>query len=695
MAQGGNGGGPAKEVNKILGNWKDNLLIGTDGVDVISGRGGNDTLIGLAGDDTLDGGIGDDTLRGGAGADVIDGGDGIDTASYAGSGAGVSIDLAAETASGGDADGDTLFSIENLEGSGFSDVLSGDDGANVLTGGDGDDTLTGANGNDVLTGGAGNDQYVFHLANLQLGEVPDGDDIITDFEIGIDKIRFISPFFNALAGAAQVGDDVVITYGGGSTITLLNTQLGALYFGDFLFSGPSVITGTDNDDTLTGSGGSDTILGQGGNDILEGGSGADMLDGGEGIDTASYAGAMTGVTVDLMLETQGGGFDLPPGTPDAGDAEGDMLVSIENVEGSAFSDTLYGDQGTNVLSGGDGDDALFGVANSGVFASGNDSYFGGAGNDRLIDLDGDDFFDGGTGNDYLFGGALGIDVMTGGAGFDIFSVAPAAPTLDPSNTTTITDFEAGIDVIVLGTAIPFDVLATAQQLGADVHIVDDHGKVLILLDTQIADIPESTFIFQNPFVITGSEGADVLTGGDTHIDAIFGFGGDDVLIGNEGNDLLFGGDGNDILYGHSAGVAGFDGETITGGTGDDQLFGGRGDDVLDGGTGDDFINGNRMGDDMMTGGAGADLFSFVDLNDISVGHAPDINPGPTHVTTITDFESGVDSIILEDTPFDVLTEAQELVGGGVMILYHEQDDWAVVLEGLTIADLSASDFSFA
>jgi hypothetical protein len=104
-------------------------------------------------------------------------------------------------------------------------------------------------------------------------------------------------------------------------------------------------------------------------------------------------------------------------------------------------------------------------------------------------------------------------MTTGGAGFDIFSVAPAAPTLDPSNTTTITDFEAGIDVIVLGTAIPFDVLATAQQLGADVHIVDDHGKVLILLDTQIADIPESTFIFQNPFVITGSEGADVLTGG--------------------------------------------------------------------------------------------------------------------------------------------------------------------------------------
>ena len=73
MAQGGNGGGPAKGVNKILGNWKDNILIGTDGVDVISGRGGDDTLIG-----GLDG-------------DTLDGGEGNDTASYAGSLAGVTV----------------------------------------------------------------------------------------------------------------------------------------------------------------------------------------------------------------------------------------------------------------------------------------------------------------------------------------------------------------------------------------------------------------------------------------------------------------------------------------------------------------------------------------------------------------------------------------------------------------------------
>ena len=46
MAKGGNGGGPAKGVNKILGNWRDDTLIGTDGIDAIFGRGGNDTLFG-------------------------------------------------------------------------------------------------------------------------------------------------------------------------------------------------------------------------------------------------------------------------------------------------------------------------------------------------------------------------------------------------------------------------------------------------------------------------------------------------------------------------------------------------------------------------------------------------------------------------------------------------------------------------
>jgi Ca2+-binding RTX toxin-like protein len=91
---------------------------------------------------------------------------GNDTASYYSSSAGVHVSLASGTASGGDAAGDHLTSIENLSGSLLNDTLAGNNGANVLKGNDGndtlygnggDDTLKGGNDNDVLNGGAGAD----------------------------------------------------------------------------------------------------------------------------------------------------------------------------------------------------------------------------------------------------------------------------------------------------------------------------------------------------------------------------------------------------------------------------------------------------------------------------------------------------------------------------------------------------------
>src|SRR3546814_8834206 len=66
-------------------------------------------------------GDGNDTLIGGSGADTLIGGAGSDTASYAGSSGGVTVDLAAGTGSGGDAQGDTLSGIENLTGSSQGD----------------------------------------------------------------------------------------------------------------------------------------------------------------------------------------------------------------------------------------------------------------------------------------------------------------------------------------------------------------------------------------------------------------------------------------------------------------------------------------------------------------------------------------------------------------------------------------------
>ena len=106
----------------------------------------------------LTGGAGDDQLAGRGGADVLSGGEGSDEANYSGSASGVTVDLALQIGSGGDAEGDTFSSIENVSGSIFDDHLIGDAGSNILSGGDGldvaSDTLEGGDGDDFLIGDA-------------------------------------------------------------------------------------------------------------------------------------------------------------------------------------------------------------------------------------------------------------------------------------------------------------------------------------------------------------------------------------------------------------------------------------------------------------------------------------------------------------------------------------------------------------
>ncbi|MBG0774424.1 calcium-binding protein, partial [Oleidesulfovibrio alaskensis] len=120
---------------------------------------------------------------------------------------------------------------------------------------------------------------------------------------------------------------------------------------DTLTGTPSAdrIHGLGGNDLLAGTGGNDTIFGNEGDDTLIGGSGDDMLDGGSGIDTASYAGAGSGVQADLSA-----------GTATGTTTGNDTLDGIENLTGSAFNDTLTGSDENNSLLGGAGDDRLFG-----------------------------------------------------------------------------------------------------------------------------------------------------------------------------------------------------------------------------------------------------------------------------------------------------------------------------------------------
>ena len=106
------------------------VLVGTDGSDVICGRGGADLLTGRAGDDLLLGGGGADRLNGGNGNDVLRGGSGADSA---------------------------------VSGKG-SDRIDGGPGADGCLSGF-DRTL----GNDVIVGGPGADAYVADHGDVASG----------------------------------------------------------------------------------------------------------------------------------------------------------------------------------------------------------------------------------------------------------------------------------------------------------------------------------------------------------------------------------------------------------------------------------------------------------------------------------------------------------------------------------------------
>ena len=87
----------------------------------------------------------------------MDGGAGTDVADFTLANAGIAADLSAGTAfSIFDGSTDSLLNIENLNGSGFDDALTGND-ANAIFGNDGNDTLEGNDGSDTLDGGDGND----------------------------------------------------------------------------------------------------------------------------------------------------------------------------------------------------------------------------------------------------------------------------------------------------------------------------------------------------------------------------------------------------------------------------------------------------------------------------------------------------------------------------------------------------------
>ncbi len=538
-----------KEVDRLTGNAEDNTLRGGAGDDTLEGGDGNDTLEGGAGDDTLEGGEGDDTLDGGEGANDL-----ADTASYAGSNAGVTIALQDDGAdttdsTGGHAVGDTLRNIENLIGSDSAgDTLTGNNLANTLRGGAGDfiDTLSGGAGNDILEGGAGNDILDGGAdADTYLFNAGDGTDTITD-----DGGTIV--FLQGDAGDAYAGASYTFVRGQGDAVTLTvtasdaTTTLNVLEFA----SDPSSIfsfytRGSDGTDAAITSLVVPPKLGSKNNPFFATAVGEDFSEE-AGADWVSYENSTTeGVMINLGAN---------PITATGTWAEGDVLTGINNLIGSNQADTLTGNAEANTLRGGAGDftDILSG-------GGGDDILEGGAGDDILEGGEGDDTLDGGDGT----GDGISYSNSADGVRVDLSKAGKQA------------DFEAN--------SYGF----TANQNEA---VGDTISNIENILGSDRNDW------------LTGDDNNNRLLGG-TGDDRLEGGGGDDRLEGDAGDDNLYGGADNDDLHG------GANNDNLYGDAGDDNLYGGEGNDDLFGGEGDDNLVGN-VGDDDLDGGNGADTYVF-------------------------------------------------------------------------------------
>ncbi|MEG4146865.1 Calx-beta domain-containing protein, partial [Microcoleus sp. Pol12B5] len=191
----------------------------------------------------------------------------------------------------------------------------------------------------------------------------------------------------------------------------------------------------------------------------------------------------TGTALDSRIEA----VVLPTGiaTPVvSGDA--DLGSNSPNaILGTNGDDILSGDSGNNVLMGMRGNDYLDGVL-------GNDTIFGGKGSDTILGSSGDDvlfgnrgadILNGDDGNDILYGGkgddllngGLGIDTLVGGMGVDKFLLSTN------SGTDTITYFEVGKDLLVLGNGLSFSQLAVAQDSSATLIRFAQTGEILASL----------------------------------------------------------------------------------------------------------------------------------------------------------------------------------------------------------------------
>lgn len=280
-------------------------------------------------------------------------------------------------------------------------------------------------------------------------------------------------------------------------------EAGLLTFSPYELVSIEIIYRVGLGETETGTSIRDLMFGTAADDIFLGSIGEDEIFGYFGSDTVDYL--ESAASVNVFLNTY-------HGSNNSGDADGDILSSIENISGSSHNDTISGDGIANLLNG----------------RTGNDILFGRYGNDILVGGAGDDILEGGVGDDILMDGS-GSDQLFGGSGQDVFLL-----TAD-GEYDQVMDFDAGFDRLDLSS---FSMLYSLDQLiftstgyGAEVvyrnEVIDIHSQSGGALTR--SDVFGDMFIGpERPLFLTTQEqlGDNALVGGtsaDDMRDAIYSY----------------------------------------------------------------------------------------------------------------------------------------------------------------------------
>lgn len=312
-------------------------------------------------------------------------------------------------------------------------------------------------------------------------------------------------------------------------------------------SGNDPITGSAEDDIIRGLAGDDILFGRAGTDLLDGGLGNDRLSGGQGSDTLSGGGGDDTYEVDTardrIIEGRNQGIDAVEASFSftlSDNLEILVLKGAGNINGTgtASSNTLIGNSGTNLLKGLAGNDRVFGGS------SGNDTLDGGQGSDLLLGNPGDNTFIVDNAGDRIAYGGPGVDIVRSDVDFPLPS--------DIENLILLKKARLGI-----GNGLANQITGN----GADNTLTGVKGND----------------------AMDGKNGRDFISGGK----------GTDTLFGSVGQDTLDGGQGSDNLSGEAGN------DTLTGGGGNDQFAYGNGKGFRDSDIGVDRITDFRANQDVI------------------------------------------------------------------------------------------------